>query len=202
MHRILLLILFFVSNANSIDIWDKHKPVKECSYSIDKKLNNYAAKKLYNKFVNTLLTKDEKQIANLFDKEFYTNLLIFEDDFSIQSIKIPSRFNEYKNIGHKELSSILNNLQTSEQEKDYILLYMLLFSKDEWKCGTYDKLFRSFFYAITNKENCRIEMMKGKTESFFYNMRIIYKKDAFDISFTKDHKIKGIQCTALFYEGY
>ncbi len=200
MLRWLLVFLSF----SFININAKDKKIiksRECNYyrwgkNVDKK----EVKKFYLKFAKTILSRDPELIADLFDEQFYSVAYPIEGKEFVDSEELVFYFKKFQKIETQQLIQLLDNKNTDHNEKIFIGLYLKLFSSYPWNCLPFDMKFQSFYYSIKNKVSCGIEVDREKSNS--YMLRIIYKKDVYDMSLTKDLKIKGIQCTALFYEGY
>ncbi len=192
-----MLLLITINNNNEI----KKNSVRECSYNWDKNANKSDLKKLYFNFAKILLARNPELISGLFDKKFYPTAYRIPGDNLIDSTELDLYFNKFDKVGDKELIRLLNSKNLDEKEIFYLEFYLILLSRYDWQCDV-NKKFKSIYYSIKNREGCRIEVTKGKSDNFYYMLKIFYKKDVYDISFTKDHKIKGIQCNNFSTEGY
>ena len=148
-----------------------------------------------------LLTRNPELATNLFDKSIYPTAYSFGWHEPQDSTELGLYFNKFDKVGDKELIRLLNSKNLDEKEIFYLEFYLILLSRYDWQCDV-NKKFKSIYYSIKNREGCRIEVTKGKSDNFYYMLKIFYKKDVYDISFTKDHKIKGIQCNNFSTEGY
>lgn len=196
---IILFLLFFFTNVNAKE--NKKNPIRECSYSWDKNANKSDLKKLYFNFAKILLTRNPELTTDLFDKSIYPTAYSFGWHEPQDSTELGLYFNKFDKVGDKELIRLLNSKNLDEKEIFYLEFYLILLSRYDWQCDV-NKKFKSIYYSIKNREGCRIEVTKGKSDNFYYMLKIFYKKDVYDISFTKDHKIKGIQCNNFSTEGY
>ena len=196
---IILFLLFFFTNVNAKE--NKKNPIRECSYSWDKNANKSDLKKLYFNFSKILLTRNPELTTDLFDKSIYPTAYALGCHDPQDSTELGLYFNKFDKVGDKELIRLLNSKNLDEKEIFYLEFYLILLSRYDWQCDV-NKKFKSIYYSIKNREGCRIEVTKGKSDNFYYMLKIFYKKDVYDISFTKDHKIKGIQCNNFSTEGY
>jgi hypothetical protein len=195
MGKIIIVFIFFlITNINAKE--NKKNPIRECSYSWDKNVNKSDLKKLYFNFAKILLTRNPELTTDLFDKNIYPTAYAFGWHEPQDSSKLGLYFNKFDKVGDRELIILLN-----DKKKFYLELYLILLSRHDWQCDV-NKKFKSIYYSIKNRESCRIEVTKGDSDNFYYMLKIFYKKDVYDISFTKDHKIKGIQCNNFSTEGY
>ena len=200
MFRWLLIFLSF-SFINIIAKDKKIINIRECNYyrlgdNVDKK----EVKKFYLNFAKSILSRDPKLILDLFNNKIYSTAYNIPGHELIDVSELVLYFTKFSKIEDQELIQKFENNKINEKEKFFLGLYLKFFSRYEWNCFNFDMKFKSFYYSIKNKVNCGIEVDRGK--SYSYMLRIIYKNDVYDLSLTKDLKIKGIQCTALFYEGY
>ncbi len=174
---------------------------RECNYyrwgkNVDKK----EVKKFYLHFAKSILSRNPILIKELFDNPIYSTAYKIPGQELIDIKELDLHFTKFLKMKDRQLIQLLENNKLNENEKFFLGLYLKFLSRQEWNCFNFNMKFKSFYYSIKNKVNCGIEVDKGKSDS--YMLRIIYKNDVYDMSLTKDLKIKGIQCTALFYEGY
>ena len=201
MFRWLLVFLSFA--FSNLDAKDKKKiDIRECNYyRWGKNVNKKEVKNFYNNFAKTILTRAPELISDLFDEEFYSTTYPIEGKEFIDSKELVFYFKKFQKIETRQLIQLLNSKKLNHNEKFFLGLYLKFFSPHAWDCLPIDIKFRSIYYSVKNKVNCGIEVDRGEPQGYKYILKVSYRKDIYDISLTKDLKIKDIQCTALFYEG-
>ncbi|HRG45702.1 MAG TPA: hypothetical protein PLX69_16555 [Leptospiraceae bacterium] len=202
MFRLLLVFLSFsFININAKD--KKIINIRECNYyRLGKNVDKKEVKKFYLKFAKTVLTRNSELIADLFDERFYSVAYPIAGKEFIDSEELVFYFKKFQKIETRQLIQLLDNKNLDHNEKFFVGLYLKFFSSYPWNCLPFDMKFKSIYHSIKNKVNCGIEVDRGDPQGYRYLLKVSYRKDIYDISVTKDLKIKNIQCTALFYEGY